>query len=274
MADDLFYEPEVLKVIRAILRSRGFRGEENLWDGTQEVTRRCLEQTQKTGKPPNEVPEAIAIARPIANNLGVDGIRTRARHGRMDQGSTADADQHARERPREVDPVDRARLLASLGKVLTPQEMEDLVDYASGVPQTELAADRGMSAATFYKRFERVRKKALREFRKNGIPLGVGFAAALLAVMWSFHIGPWREDANTAGRRPRGSDRSLEVAAEQRVVAIEACKERDWDRCERALDRAKELDPQGDRAAEVKALRETIAAGRRGTAAGDGGLPR
>jgi hypothetical protein len=119
------------------------------------------------------------------------------------------------------------------------------------------------------KQYERTRNRLL-----------VGFAAAgfaALAGMWSFHFGSWAEDKNTAGKPPRGSDHSLEFAAEQRQIATDACKERDWDRCERALDRAAVLDPAGDLTADVKELRVRIAVGRRtpgAMGATDGSLPR
>jgi hypothetical protein len=58
-------------------------------------------------------------------------------------------------------------------------------------------------------------------------------------------IGHWPENENTAGGRHKGDD-SLEVAAMQRRLAANACKVRDWDSCERALNRAAVLDLEGD----------------------------
>jgi hypothetical protein len=53
-------------------------------------------------------------------------------------------------------------------------------------------------------------------------------------------------------------------AAEQRHFAADKCKARDWDECEKALNRAQNVDPDGETSDEVKGLREAIAKGRGG----------
>jgi hypothetical protein len=68
------------------------------------------------------------------------------------------------------------------------------------------------------------------------------------------------------GRGRRGGG-----AEERRRAAEDACQEGRWDDCEKALDRAAQLDAQGDRTPQVAALREAIAAGRRRGAAREGG---
>lgn len=50
-------------------------------------------------------------------------------------------------------------------------------------------------------------------------------------------------------------------AAEQRHFATDACKGRQWDECEKALNRAKEVDPEGETSDEVKGMREAIEKG-------------
>jgi hypothetical protein len=98
------------------------------------------------------------------------------------------------------------------------------------------------------------RKKVLTAFAAAGL-------AALLAGMGACHSSPRHEDDSAAGRQPRGIDRSEDLGAEQRRIAADACKLHDWNVCERSLDRAAVFDPEGDRAAEVTALRVAIAAG-------------
>jgi hypothetical protein len=88
-----------------------------------------------------------------------------------------------------------------------------------------------------------------------------GGFAALLPGWIAMHFGPWRRTGGDSHLPPRG--RCGELAAEQRRRAADACRGQHSDECERALDRAAQLDAQGDRAEEVAALRAAIAAGRR-----------
>jgi hypothetical protein len=109
----------------------------------------------------------------------------------------------------------------------------------------------------------------LRALRAKGYWVAGGFAA-LLAGMMVLYIGPWNKPATVGHGRPP-DDRPKQLAAEQRQMAAGWCKDRNWDECEKALDRAARLDREGDRAADVAALREAIAAGRRGMGAADAG---
>jgi hypothetical protein len=67
-------------------------------------------------------------------------------------------------------------------------------------------------------------------------------------------------------RRSRPSANSWKLGAIEEPAHVMARK---WDECEKALDRAARADPDGDRGAEVKALRDAIAAGRPGSGSGD-----
>ena len=71
MSEALFYDPAVLKVIRAILVSKGIRAEQDLEDAIGEVVLACIEYVRQTGRPPKNVDEAKAIARTVANRHGV-----------------------------------------------------------------------------------------------------------------------------------------------------------------------------------------------------------
>ncbi len=260
MSDRLFYDPAVLKVIRAILVSSGIRSEPDLEDAIGEVVLACIEHVRKTGRPPEDVSAAIAIARPIARAKGIDLARKRGRRGKSDQGLTADADEHARERTSSLDPVDAERMLAAIRQVLKDDQIEALSDVAAGVPQTELAAEHRASPAAMRKRTQKSRGKALGALSAKGYWVAGGFAA-LLAGAIAIHFG-------SRGESGVGNDRPDQV---DRTVAANACMERRWDDCEKALDLAAKLDPEGDRGPEVASLREAIAAGRAGMTAGDGG---
>lgn len=280
MSDGLFYDPAVLKVIRAILVSGGIRAEHDLEDAIGEVVLACLEHVRDRGRPPGNVAAAIAIARPIARADGVDAARKRARRGKRNQGLTAEADEHAREPQPSIDPVDEARMLSAIRQVLKDEQIEALADVGAGVPQAELAVEGGASHAAMRKRVQKSREKALGALSAKGYWVAGGFAA-LLAGTIAVYVGVRREPGNVSSGRPP-DDRPRELAAEQRRLAADRCREQNWDECEKALDRAARLEAGGDRGAEVAALREAIAAGRRregrrgaadGGGRGDGGRP-
>ena len=149
------------------------------------------------------------------------------------------------------------------------EQIAALLDVGAGVSQAELAAESGISPTASRKQMQRLRETALRVMQSKGFMVAGGFAA-LLAGMMFLHVGPWREPQTVGHGRPHEDERK-QIAAEQRRIAADWCKERNWDECEKALDRAARIDAQGERAAEVSALREAIAAGRSGMGAADGG---
>jgi hypothetical protein len=110
---------------------------------------------------------------------------------------------------------------------------------------------------------ERTRRRAHAKLLAFGVTT---FAAAVGAVMF-VHLGRWGDSGDvTSSQR--------QYAEEQRRFAAHACQERKWDECKNALDRAAEVDPEGEREAPVKGLREMVAAargGNRGSAVRDGG---
>jgi hypothetical protein len=267
MSEALFYDPAVLKAIRAILVSKGIRGEQDLEDAIGEVVLACIEHVRQTGRPPRDVAEAIAIARTVARADAVDAARKRARRGKSDQGLTADADEHGREPQRSLDPVDQERMLSAVRQALKDEQIAALSDVGAGVAQTELAAESRTSPAAMRKRVQKSREKALGALSARGYWVAGGFAALLAGVMVVYVAG-----SNDGVSHGAPSDKQL--AAEERRVAADRCKDRNWDECEKALDRAARLDAEGDRATEVSALREAIASGRRGMGAADAGGTR
>ncbi len=264
MLERLFYDPAVLKVVRAVLVSKGIRDEQDLEDAIGEVVLACVEHVRATGRPPADVAGAIAMARPIARADAIDAARKRARRAKRNQGPTAEADQHALERQPSVDPVDEERMLAAIRQVLKDDQIEALADVGAGVAQTELATESRTSPAAMRKRVQKSREKALGALGAKGYLVAGGFAALLagtIAVVVGFSGGVGEPTRDSPGQ----------VAAEQRRLAEGACRERKWEECEGALDRAARVDPAGDRGAEVAALRGAIAAGRRAMGERDGG---
>jgi hypothetical protein len=266
MSEALFYAPAVLRAVRAILVSRGIRGEHDLEDAIGEVVLACIEYVRRTGRPPENEDQAVAIARIVANRHGVGEVRKRVRRGKQNVGFTDSADEHAQEQPSSLDPVDQQRMLGAIRQVLRDDQIEALHDVGAGVTQAQLAAESGAAPTAVRKRTQATRKTAAGGLRAKGYWVAGGFAA-LLAGAVAVYVEASREPVVAQGH----PETPAEQAEEQRVVANDACKERRWDACEEALNRAARLDPESDRAAEVKALRAEIAAGRVGTREPDAG---
>jgi hypothetical protein len=273
MSDALFHDPAVLRAARAILVSRGIRGEHDLEDAIGEAVLACIEYVRRTGRPPETVAEAVAIARIVAKRYGVGEVRKRVRRGKRNVRLTGDADEHAQEQPPALDPVDQQRMLGAIRQVLRDDQIEALTDVGVGVTQAQLAAESGAAPTAMRKRTQATREKAMGALGAKGYWVAGGFAALLAGVI-AVSFGAMREPVVSRGR-PEGPG---EQAAEQRGLAAAACAERRWDECEKALNRAARLDPEGDRGTAVRALREAIAGGRPRTGAADaesedGGAP-
>ncbi len=257
----LFLHPDVLKVVRAILTRYGVPTQE-LEDAMQDVVLACLEYVRETSRDPEDTRAAIAIVRRIATRDAIDAARKRRSRGTQNVGLTPDPDDHAQPARRKLDDAEKARILAILREEMTDEEIELLIARGAGVPHAEIAAEAGISPAASRKNAERTRKKAQGLLQARGYwTAGASFAALLGGVALIFWVV--REPDNVAQSR-------AQYAAEQRRFAAQACHERKWDECEKALDRATNVDPEGDQAAEVKTLREMVAAAR-GGAARDGG---
>jgi DNA-directed RNA polymerase specialized sigma24 family protein len=258
MSEALFYDARVIKVIRAVLRSTGIRQEEDLQDWTQTVLEKCIRQVRASGRPPKDVTEAIKIARRIAKRVGIDELRKRVRRGKVALPATDKADHHAKEVGPSIDVVDKKKIVAALQEVLTEEQEERLVDEGSGVPKSQMAKDDGLSDEALYKEMQRAKVRALAKLAGYGV---ISFAA-IVGSMMALHVGPFGESGDVT-KSP------VQHAAEQRHLAEDACRARKWEECEKALDRAQELDPDSEQAPQVKKLREAIAEGKRGAGGGE-----
>ena len=267
--DELFYDPATLRVIRAALASKGVRRQE-LPDLMHDVVEACFLRVRETGQPAKDVADAIRIARPIANGDGIDEARKQGRQAKTNVGPTDAADEHAREPARSMDPVDEARMFEALEGVLQEKEKEELVAVGAGIPQSEIAAEDGASAAAMRKRVQKSRVKARGALQARGYWVAGGFAALLAGVLGVFVLRA-PERGGVASAPPVATPAERAQAADLRRVAAEACAAERWDACEDALDRASRLDHAGERERDVLVLRAAIAAGRAGVDAGDDG---
>jgi len=265
MGEELFYEEAVRDVIRAILVSKGVT--EDLEGDVHEVVLRCIRHVRETGRPPETVKEAVPIARSAADKYAKEVVKKRVARSKRNVGPTGDADEHAAQERQGGDPVDASRALSAAAQKLTDKEREVLTDVSGGVRHRVLAAEHNMSEPAMRKWTQRIREKALAGMKERGLPVAMGMAA-VFSVGVALYFGAFQQPGDSTHGRPPDDD-PREVAYERRSEAAAACKEKRWDACEEALDRAARLDPEGDRAREVSDLRAAIAAGRDAAGPGD-----
>ena len=210
--------PAVLRAVRAILVSRGIRGEHDLEDAIGEVVLACIEYVRRTGRPPKNEDQAVAIARIVANRHGVGEVRKRVRRGKQNVGFTESADEHAQEQPSSLDPVDQQRMLGAIRQVLRDDQIEALPDVGAGVTQAQLAAESGAAPTAVRKRTQATRKTAAGGLGAKGYWVAGGFAA-LLAGAIAVYVASSREPIVAHGRpeTSRGASRRSARRRSRRV---------------------------------------------------------
>jgi DNA-directed RNA polymerase specialized sigma24 family protein len=268
MGEELFYDAAVLRVTRAILRSKGIRDPHDVEDGMHDVVEECIQHVRGTGRPPENVKQAIALARPIATHSGIEKLRKRTRRGKSNMGPTGDADAHAHEQGSALDVVDRKRMIAGLRQQLTDEQTELLADLAAGVTYEELAAEGNKSPAAMRKSAQRSREKGLGVLGAGGYVVAGGFGALLSAVTAvAIYLLVGRDEPHIVAQ----GNPYPELAAKHRRAGADACNAQRWDQCENDLNEAARFDPGSDRRIEVKALRAAIAEVRGATQRVDAG---
>jgi DNA-directed RNA polymerase specialized sigma24 family protein len=259
MADEFYDHPDVRSAVRRVLYSKGIRNEHDLADGVQQVIANCIARDRKLGRTPEDVPQAKAWAITDANGDGIDAIRQRVRSAKRGyEGTTDKADDHAKERAAFVDPMVSEPLEEVADETLTPDDRERFVAVGSGTSQKELAKEAGVPHDVFRKQMQRKRDRFIAAMRRRGIPVTIGALMTLGAVVLGINYFRDHGDVTTSQKA---------YAEEQRHFAADKCKAREWDECEKALNRAQNEDPEGETGAEVKGMREAIAKGRGGAGA-------
>jgi hypothetical protein len=192
-----------------------------------------------------------------AHKDGIDAIRHRVRSAKRGyEGTTDKADDQAKERTAFVDPMVSEPMKEIAEEHLTPEDRERFVAIGSGVSQKELAKEAGVPHDVFRKQTQRKRDRFIAEVRRRGLPVTIGALMTVGAVLLG--INAFRDHGDVT-KSPKVH------AEEQRHFAADKCKARDWDECEKALNRAQNADAEGETGAEVKGMREAIAKGRGGT---------
>ncbi|MGH7294273.1 MAG: hypothetical protein ACRELB_05045 [Polyangiaceae bacterium] len=280
MSEELFFHPDVVRVVRAVLVERGVRHEQDLEDGIGNVVQTCIEYVRETKRPPADVKEACTISRGVANLSGKSAVRKTTTRGKTNVGLTDAADEHHADAiESELDPVDVKRALEvaqdELARAGGSVTLETFGDIAAKTKQKKLAEEHGVSHAAMRKRVEKARKTIVQRMAAGDMRVLLPPAAlALLAVLGFFWIrnGMLNQEAqNTPVPTPSAVPSQVPVvvhptmdereAAGYRKEAKALCDIGSWTECRDKLDSAKVRDPKGEELPEVKAERAAIEQG-------------
>ena len=283
MSSALFRHPDVVKVIRAVLMSKGISHEDPLADGIADVIAKAHARVMKTGRPPADVKEAIPIVRSIAEKHTSGMRRDYARGKKVIAGPTGEADEHAPESIGGMAPSDAKRIvqavveeLAAGGAVTT---LDTLHDIGAGVPQNELADEQGISPAALRKRVQTTRERVIERLTRQKLIglVSAGVAIGALGIAIFFFVrshNPEQEAQHTPAPAPSAVPSQVPVvvmptpeereARQYRDRAKVLCARQSWGECGLELDTAKMLDPKGEDTPEVKAERAAIDEGEKG----------
>jgi hypothetical protein len=123
---------------------------------------------------------------------------------------------------------------------------------AAGETIDEIAAQENRSPSAI-----KMRMKRLRAHLRRRWPVYAGVAAPILViVLW---IGTGSRETGT-GSPEAARPGPMHRERKYREMAAKDCREGAYDACEKELDAAERLDPDGENLPEIKAMREAIAA--------------
>jgi RNA polymerase sigma factor (sigma-70 family) len=249
--DDLLHHPDVLAVIRAVLRMTGMRSD-LLEDGVQEVLTRAWAAT--AGDRPDTIDRWKKICRPIAKKYGIDELRKRTARQKRNVGLIGNPEDYASEkyvRPR-WDERDARKALDLLSMMLDegvlPRDFETYLDaIQAGEPYDKIAREAGLSDVAFRKQLFRARKR----FGTRLALSGLGGLAVIGAIVLGYpyvdphavahHPGPATSaDAGPAGARNAPPPSIMVDTHEPEIAALRAKAEaaaeaKNWRECATAF---------------------------------------
>jgi len=121
-----------------------------------------------------------------------------------------------------------------------------------------IASEEQLPPPRVRKRVSRLRRTLRRRWLAElGLVAGVGLAALLAWQLWT----PNKVSTARPAMPTIMPDPGVEHAQALREAALRACEHQDWSACLQGLDRAKDLDPAGDRSAAVGAARRRATEG-------------
>jgi DNA-directed RNA polymerase specialized sigma24 family protein len=265
---------EVQIAIRKRLRNRGV-WKQDIDDLAQDVTTELLGMA----KPPPDMDGCLAAARKATNDESIDALRKGTRRSVTNAGPTGEADRftaadHAS--PPCCDPVDRTKQVEMLRDhvarcELSERDAQMLMLDADGASAAEIGRTLKLQPQTVRNRLSTVRR-IVREAWEVKTRVGAAFALliALLVAWWTIArpkpqivlpetpVPSVRPATSTERPEPNAT---LDRAGELREKAFAACMKDDWSTCEKGLDEAKKLDPDGERDGRVQAARDDIEIG-------------
>jgi DNA-directed RNA polymerase specialized sigma24 family protein len=274
--------PEVQRAIVSRLRAGGV-APADVPDVAQDVTLKLL----VTRKAPADMPGCVALARHIAGETAIDVRRKHKRRGRSDTGPTDGADDHAAADTAADDAdaaLDRTRQLELIAEKradgsLDAKAARMLELQAEGMSAPEIAREVGLAPQTVRNTLSAVKRELRAEWARRLGPV-VGGVLLLLAAWRSAPQEPaWtaaereepEESSGTTGAAPGEAPQSPGKApvfewpgarearaAELRLRARDECRGWALPACEHDLDEARSLDPAGEAAPEVQAMRRAI----------------
>lgn len=168
-----------------------------------------------------------------------------------------------REQPSELGEIETApapveeRMMAEWAEEKAHHQTKDaertlrwMAREGEGEKLEQIAAEEQIEAATVRQRVSRMRRWMKEQWIAE-------LAAACAIVALGFFVWRWlRTEPLPVGPEPKGPQ---ERAFEMRREALDACKRSEFQPCLDGLDRAKEIDPNGDGSDEVKQARERAA---------------
>jgi DNA-directed RNA polymerase specialized sigma24 family protein len=263
-------DPRVGGTLQRWLRGRAPQGE------VADMVQAVLADLLPYPDPPQTVEGLITLGRSMLRNKLVDLYRYRTRvraveivprDDGLDETVGAPAPAHAWD---EVDRKKREQLVAGLvvdGK-LTAADV-DMLARADDEGYGALADELGTNEAALRKRAHRKRKllhATWVRYAAIGVPGLVVVAIILYGLREPDHVSA-PAPANSTEQFPmepaprEHTPLDLERAAAYRTLASHACEDAEWKKCVDDLDRARWLDPEGDRDPKVDALRAEAARG-------------
>ena len=263
-------DPHVGDTLQRWLRGRAPQGE------VADMVQAVLADLLPYPDPPQTIEGLITLGRSMLRNKLVDLYRYRARvraveivprDDGLDETVGAPAPAHAWD---GVDRKKREELVAGLvadGK-LTAADL-DLLARADDEGYGALADELGTSEAALRQRAHRKRKllhATWVRYAAIGVPGLVVVAILLYGLREPDHVSaPAPDDSmEQFPTEPPTRERTpleLERAAAYRTLASHACEDAEWKKCLDDLERARWLDPEGDRDPKVGELRAAAARG-------------
>jgi DNA-directed RNA polymerase specialized sigma24 family protein len=262
------HHPRVLAVVRAVLLDNRWP-KHDLEIGVSEVELRAWASRKER---PATVGAWKALCREVARNMAIDRVRSEKVGGKEATEPTDRLDE--REAANSGDTmdaaIDRQRALAEMAAVVPAEDRPVFDRWALGLSQKEIARELSVHPREVSRKVTSLRKRF--STRYSAAAVGALLAAAVGAYfVFRDKLGPDDQAHNqtpspsSAPSAPPGpSPEQLARRAKAddlRKLASAECADGHWTTCNKDLDQASDVDPQGEQARRVKRLRNEVMRG-------------